>query len=185
MPAADLVPLQSQQASQHTRTGEGELQVQPIQMPHDHEVGGRHWPRQIINAAAADPQNFRLLGDRQIVLTVDRFALSNPALVSAPSKKSFSSVSSPILACSDLTSTAGVAPDPKISEALASSCDFHVVIWLGWMSKCSASSSIKIRSNMMIKRLSINGSFALDEVPVGADHAVEMHKRVSHGKPFR
>src|ERR1700692_3034291 len=88
MPPADLVPLQSQQASQHTRTGEGELQVQPIQMPHDHEVGGRHWPRQIINAAAADPQNFRLLGDRQIVLTVDhRFALSNPALVSAPSKK--------------------------------------------------------------------------------------------------
>ena len=33
-------------------------------------------------------QNFRLPGDRQIVLTVDhRFALSNPALVSAPSKK--------------------------------------------------------------------------------------------------
>jgi hypothetical protein len=36
------------------------------------------------------------------VLTVDhRFALSNPALLSAPSKKSFSSVSSPIFACSD------------------------------------------------------------------------------------
>src|SRR3954454_4701724 len=88
MPAADLAPLQSQQASQHTRTGEGELQVQPIQMPHDREVGGRHRARQIINAAAADLQNFRLLGDRQIVLTVDhRFALSNPALVSAPSKK--------------------------------------------------------------------------------------------------
>jgi len=51
--------------------------------------------RLIINAAAADLQNFRLPGDRQIVLTVDhRFALSNPALVSAPSKKSFSSVSS-------------------------------------------------------------------------------------------
>src|SRR5260370_33074107 len=72
-----------------------------------------------------------------------RFALSHPALVSAPSKKSFSSVSSPILACSDFTSTAGVAgvppPGPKISEALASSCDFHVVIWLGCTSKCSAS----------------------------------------------
>jgi hypothetical protein len=88
MPAADLAPLQSQQASQHTRTGEGELQVQPIQMPHDREVGRRHRARQIINAAAADLQNFRLLGDRQIVSTVDhRFALSNPALVSAPSKK--------------------------------------------------------------------------------------------------
>jgi hypothetical protein len=33
-------------------------------------------------------QNLRLPGDRQIVLTVDhRFALSNPALLSAPSKK--------------------------------------------------------------------------------------------------
>src|SRR5258708_31226638 len=71
------------------------------------------------------------------------FALSNPPLVSAPSKKSFSSVSSPILACSNFTSTAGAAgvppPGPKISEALPSSCDFHVVIWLGWTSKCSAS----------------------------------------------
>src|SRR4029077_10767684 len=68
---------------------------------------------------------------------------SHPALVSAPSKESFSSVSSPILACSDFTSIAGVAgvplPGPKISEALASSCDFHAVIWLGWTSKCSAS----------------------------------------------
>ena len=81
-------PCSSQQASQHSRTGEGKLQVQPIEPPHDREVGGRHWPRQIIDAAAADLQNFRLLGDRQIVLTVDhRFALSNPALVSAPSKK--------------------------------------------------------------------------------------------------
>src|SRR6266702_5355519 len=122
MPAADLAPLQSQQASQHTRTGEGELQVQSIQMPHDREVGGRHRAWQIINAAAADLQNFRLSCDRQIVLTVDhRFALSNPALVSAPSKKSFSSVNSPILACSDFTSTAGAAdgppPGPKTPEA--------------------------------------------------------------------
>src|SRR3982075_265773 len=102
-------------------------------MPHDREVGGRHRTRQIINAAAADLQNFRLLGDRQIMSTVDhRFALSNPALVSAPSKKSFSSVSSPILACSDFTSTAGAAgamlPDPKNSEEFPSSCDFHAVI---------------------------------------------------------
>ena len=48
----------------------------------------RHRPRQVIDAATADAQNLRLLGDRQIVLTVDhRFALSNPALLSAPSKK--------------------------------------------------------------------------------------------------
>src|SRR5215471_3325777 len=144
MPAADLAPLGSQQAAQHTRPGERKFQVQPIETLHDREIGCRDWTRQVVHAAAADLQNLRLLGDRQVVLTVDhRFALSNPALVSAPSKKSFSSVSSPILACSDFTSTAGVAgvppPGPKISEALASSCDFHIVIWLGWTSKCSAS----------------------------------------------
>src|SRR5882762_1536797 len=97
MPAADLAPLQSQQASQHTRTGEGILQMQSVETSHDREVDGRYRARQVIDAAPADPQDLSLPGDRQIVLTVDhRFALSNPALVSAPSKKSFSSVSSPI-----------------------------------------------------------------------------------------
>ncbi|MGY3488041.1 hypothetical protein ACVW1C_005924 [Bradyrhizobium sp. USDA 4011] len=88
MPAADLAPLGSQRASQHSRTGERELQMQPIKPSHCREIVGRHRARQIIDAATADLQNFRLPGDRQIVLTVDhRFALSNPALVSAPSKK--------------------------------------------------------------------------------------------------
>jgi hypothetical protein len=133
MPAADLAPLGSQQASQHPRTGERELQMQPVETPHDREIDVRHRPRQIINAAAADPQNLRLLCDRQIVLAVDhRFALSNPALVSAPSKKSFSSVSSPILACSDFTSIAGVAgampPGPKTPEAPPSNWAFQAVI---------------------------------------------------------
>src|SRR5437879_13863915 len=75
-------------------------------------IGAARRQRQIVDAAAANLQNLRLPGDRQIVFTVDhRFALSNPALVSAPSKKSFSSVSSPILACSDFTSMAGVASE--------------------------------------------------------------------------
>src|SRR5580693_2487973 len=107
--------------------------MQLVETPHDFQVGRRHRTRQVVDAATADAQNLGLLADRQIVLTVDhRFALSNPALVSAPSKKSFSSVSSPILAWSDFTSIAGMAgvppPDPKISEALPSSCDFHAVI---------------------------------------------------------
>src|SRR5262249_42716087 len=110
MPAADLAPLGGQQASQHTRAGEGVLQVQPVEASHDREVGCRHRPRQVVNAAPADVENLRLLGYRQIVGAVDhRFALSNPALLSAPSKKSFSSVSSPILACSVFTSTTGSA----------------------------------------------------------------------------
>lgn len=88
MPTADLAPLGSQQAAQHPRPREWKLQMQLIQAPHDGEIGGRYWTRQVIDAAAADLQNLRLLCDRQFVLTVDhRFALSNPALVSAPSKK--------------------------------------------------------------------------------------------------
>jgi hypothetical protein len=39
MPAADLASLQSQQAAQHARTGEGILQVQPIETLHALEIG--------------------------------------------------------------------------------------------------------------------------------------------------
>jgi hypothetical protein len=88
VPTADLAPLGGQQASQHPRAREGELQMQPVETLHDRKVGVRHRPRQVVDAAAADAQNPRLPRDRQVVLTVDhRFALSNPALVSAPSKK--------------------------------------------------------------------------------------------------
>jgi hypothetical protein len=88
MPAPDLAPLGSQQAPQHPRAGEGKLQMQPVEPSHDREVGVRHRPRQVVDAATADVQSFRLLANRQIVRTVNhRFALSNPALVSAPSKK--------------------------------------------------------------------------------------------------
>src|ERR1700687_4180861 len=126
MPAADLAPLGSQQASQHSRAGEGELQVQPIETPHDRKIGFRHQPWQVVDAATTDVQSLCLLGDRQIVCTVNhRLALSNPALLSAPSKKSFSSVSAPILACRVFTSTAGCAapplpPGPKKSGGRAS-----------------------------------------------------------------
>src|ERR1700682_998477 len=53
-PAADLAPFGSQQASQHPRASEGELQMQLVEAPHDREVGARHRTGQIINAAAAD-----------------------------------------------------------------------------------------------------------------------------------
>src|ERR1035441_5066172 len=132
--AADLAPLGSQQPLQHPRAGERKLQMKPVETPHHLQVARRHQTLPITNAATADVQNLRLLGDRQIVLTVDhRFALSNPALLSAPSKKSFSSVSAPILACNDFTSMAGcdaplLPPAPKTSAAPPSSCAFHDVI---------------------------------------------------------
>src|SRR5215469_9248807 len=156
MPAADLAPLSSQQASQHSRAREWELQMQPVETPHDREVGGRDRPRQVVDAAPTDVQSLRLPADRQLVCTVDhRFAPSSPALLSAPSKKSFSSVSSPILACSNFTSTTGSAslppPGPKTSAAPPSSCAFQVVIWLGCTSNCSASCA-SVRSPLMAAR---------------------------------
>ena len=74
---------------------------------HEGEVGRRHRARQVVHRAARDADGLGLLGDAQRMITVDhRLALSNPALLSAPSKKSFSKVSSPILACRAFTSTA-------------------------------------------------------------------------------
>src|SRR5438105_13404656 len=70
--------------------------MQPVEASHHLQVGRRHRTWQVVDTATADAQNLRLLGDRQIVLTVDhRFALSNPALVSAPSKKLISALLAP------------------------------------------------------------------------------------------
>jgi hypothetical protein len=119
VPAAGFTPPGSQKTFQHPRPRERKLQVQFVQLAHEGEIGGGYGALQVIDGAAADAERRRLLGDRQPVLAVNhRFALSRPALVSAPSKKSFSSVSSPIFACSDFTSTACVAagmppPVPK------------------------------------------------------------------------
>jgi hypothetical protein len=67
-----LAPLGHQQAAQHPRAGKGKLQMQPVETPHDGKVGFRHRQRQVVDAAAADTQNFSLLGDRQIVRAVAR-----------------------------------------------------------------------------------------------------------------
>src|SRR5690606_8692122 len=91
-------------------------EVQLVHPAHRRKVGRRDRSRQVVDAAAADPQYVRLLRDWQIVLPVDhRFALSRPALPSAPDKKSLVRVSSPIFACSVFTSTAGAA-SPRTSD---------------------------------------------------------------------
>src|SRR6516165_4019508 len=88
--------------------------MEPVEEPHDLQIVSRHRPWQVVHAATADAQGLRLLRDGQLMLAHDhRLALSKPALPSAISKKSFSSVSSPILAWRDFTSTTGVlAPAP-------------------------------------------------------------------------
>ena len=73
--------------------------MQLVETAHDQQVGFRHRTRQVVDAAAADIECLGLPSYRKVVRAVDhRFALSRPALLSAPSKKSFSNVSSPIFA---------------------------------------------------------------------------------------
>src|SRR5208282_3213121 len=108
--------------------------MQLVDPTHHREIGRANRSGQIIDAATTDVQGLRLLTERQSVLTVDhRFALSKPALLSAPSKKSFSSVNSPIFAWRDFRSTVGAseparASGPKTPAAPSSSCAFHCVI---------------------------------------------------------
>src|SRR5215212_6642770 len=75
-----------------------------------------------------------------------RFALGQaPALPSACSKKSLARVSSPILACSVLTSSGGFAEAafsaPNTPAAPSRSWAFHWVIWFGCTSNCWANSA--------------------------------------------
>src|SRR3954469_3743587 len=110
MPAADADPLLVEKIPQHAAARKREFEVQLVHPAHDGQIGRRHRSGQVVDAAAADPKYLGLLGDRQMMGAVDhRFALSRPALLSAPDKKSLVSVNSPILACSVFTSTAGVA----------------------------------------------------------------------------
>src|SRR6266446_10245915 len=108
--------------------------MQFVEPPHRREVCGRHRRWFVVDAASADAEERCLLRQRKLVVTVDhRFALGNAALPSARSKKSFSSTSSPILACSDLMSTSGaedlaLPPRSNTSTAPSSSCSFREVI---------------------------------------------------------
>ena len=87
------------EVAQHPAARKRVVEMQFVEAAHDPQILGRSWPGFVVDGAPADAERLGLPGDRQVVLTVDhRLALSNPALVSAPSKKSFSRVSSPILA---------------------------------------------------------------------------------------
>src|SRR5690242_14747215 len=138
------------------------LEVQLVNPPHDHKLGRRHRLRLVVHAAAAQPQQLRLPHQRQLVSAVDhRFAISSPALPSAADKKSFSSVSSPILACNVFTSTAGAAAPaaeaPNTSAAPPTSCAFHAVIWFACTSNCCANSA-----SVFSPLMAANATFALN-----------------------
>ena len=105
----DLEAFLEQQALQHSVAREGEFHVQLVDAVHQLQVRVRHWAGLVVDAAPADPQHDGLSADAQLGRGIDHFlALGNrPAFPSAPDKKSFSSVSSPIFACRVFTSTIG------------------------------------------------------------------------------
>jgi len=83
----------AQHVPKHTGSGKGVLQMQSVDLSHQLQVIIGNRSRQIVHAATTDPDNLGLLADGQRMVTVNHFfALSNPALVSAPSIKSFSRV---------------------------------------------------------------------------------------------
>ena len=117
--------------------------VAPADLALMRKIGRIDRLRQVVHRPPADVQQRRLLGDGKLMVTVDHgFALSNPALVSACSKKSFSKASWPILACSGAKSTAsGRAPPLNTSAAPSSNCRFQSLIWFGCTSNCSHKSA--------------------------------------------
>ncbi|KGD39888.1 hypothetical protein DO72_3911 [Burkholderia pseudomallei] len=136
----------TQQARQHPRPGKGKLHVQFVDPSHQQLFRFTHRLRPVIHARSRHADETGPLRNRQSVLTVDHFfALGNPALSSAPLKKSFSSASCPIFACSVFRSTGGsfdgAPPTPNTSAARSCNCRFHSVIWFGCTSNCCANSA--------------------------------------------
>src|ERR1022692_4771690 len=143
--ATHFKTLMAEHVAQHAAASKRIVHVQLVDTPHQHQIDVRDWARTIVDRGAADLQHFRLSANGQLVFGVNhRFALNRPALTSAVSKKSFSSVSSPILACIRVTSTltcSSALSSPK--TPIAPSCNrvFQSVIWLGWTSNCCDNSA--------------------------------------------
>jgi len=94
MHPANLHPLALELTHQHALTHEGVLQVQLIDLAHKRQIGRAGRTGQVVHRASADAQEFGLFAHWQRIGSINHhLALSNPALVSARSKKSFSKVS--------------------------------------------------------------------------------------------
>jgi hypothetical protein len=81
--------------------------------------------------------------------------------MSAPDRKSFSGVSSPIFACSSFRSTTGAVsaaaePAPNNPAALSCNCAFQATIWAGCTSKRLANSA-----NVFSPLMAAKATFAL------------------------
>ena len=63
MTPSGLAPIGSQKTAQHPRPREGKLQMQPVDLAHEFEIGRRRRARQVIHRAARDARGFGLFRD--------------------------------------------------------------------------------------------------------------------------
>ncbi len=148
VPAPDVEALAVEHVAQHAAAREGMRQVDHVDALHQPLIGLGRGARQVVHVASADAHQLGLARDRQGVVAVDhRFALSMPALVSAPDKKSFSKASWPILACSSFRSTGAGDADspPNTLAARSSNWFFQSLIWFGCTS-CNLANSASVFS---------------------------------------
>ncbi len=121
--------------AQHTCARIRHLQMQFVDPLHQRQIFRRNWLRLVEGRRARQFEYLALLLHRRFMGSVYYFfALSNPAFVSALFKKSFFSVSCPILAWSTLRSgSVAFAFDgpPNMSAADSCNCCFQSKIWLG------------------------------------------------------
>lgn len=139
MQAAYLEPSALELPAQLSGPHEGVVQVQLVHGVHHRQIQLAHWFVQVVHRPSADVGQLGLATDAQFVITVNHFsALSNPALVSAPSKKSISKACCPIFACNGPKSTGleALPAVPNTSETRSSNCFFHSVICAGCNSYC-------------------------------------------------
>src|SRR5579864_9245876 len=133
VPAPDLDAFATQQPCQHSRPCKWMLEVKLVNPAHQFQIRFADPTRLVIGTRPADAYQPGLLCHRQSVITIDhRLTPSSPALLSALSKKSFSSVNCPIFACSTFTSIGGAAgaelPASNTSTTRSCSCFFQSVI---------------------------------------------------------
>jgi hypothetical protein len=131
-----------------SRSHVGVGHVQLIDTLHQIKLGCRRRRAQSVKAGTREPQKLALAHNAQWALTVNhRLALSNPTLLSAPSKKSRSKVSYPILACKSFNSSPetpaalGALYLSKSSAICSSAYWRNWMIWFGCSANCSANSA--------------------------------------------
>ena len=158
--APDWMPRPLEHLAQHSGLSERVLQMQFVDPAHQCQLVRRHRGSLVVRGRARQLQDLALPDNRQCVGSVDhRFALNTPALVSAPSQQSCSSVSCPILAWSTLRSgSAALARGvpPNTAADAVNGC-FHSEIWFGCTAKCSAHSA-----SVLSPRIAAKATWALN-----------------------